>query len=531
MAESLLERLLAGAASRLRANGNAYIGGDVTLQQGTNVSLTQLGSVITIDASLAALTRVRANASPFISGDVTFANGTGITLSQVGSTITINATTGLPSPYTATLVTYAGIANSLLITGPSGEYEYPAHPPSVVIRGRDNTDLDTDSYGGDALLVGGDLPAGNNGGNNGGVAWARGGNGPIAGSGWVSGGLTLVENGTAGNAVLFGRSGSDHTTLTDVHGGIASVYGGDGKGAGTGGYVEIKAGYTPAGTGGATNISGGNGTTGGDVAINGGGTAGANANGGSVYVLGAGGAGTGSGGTCSVAGGAGGTTGDGGALTLSGGAAGTAGSGKLGGNASLVGGASTGTLGSGGGVDITGGAGIAGGTATVAGGNGTTSVGGNVNLQPGTGTGSSVGRTRVTRGAFTVEEATAVGKQLSETAILTTATTTPTLAYSYAIGTSESVSITVLATADNGTTTGEVVKKAVFRRTTGDNSGNASQQGDGSTFDASVTAFKLSHDVTIALNSNTIEVKVVAASSGSTLWAVGVSIVSRTGPV
>lgn len=153
-------------------------------------------------------------------------------------------------------------------------------------------------------------------------------------------------------------------------------------------------------------------------------------------------------------------------------------------------------------------------------------------LTPGTGASSSVGRTRVTRGAFQVEESTAVVKQASETcAPLTTATTTPTLVYSYAIGTSESVSITVLATADNGTTTGEVVKKAVFRRTTGDNSGNASQQGGGSTFDASVTAFKLSHDVTIALNSNTIEVKVVAASSGSTLWAVGVSIVSRTGPV
>ncbi len=64
MAESLLERLLAGAASRLRANGNAYIGSDITLQQGTNVSLTQLGQVITIDASLAASTRVRANSSP-----------------------------------------------------------------------------------------------------------------------------------------------------------------------------------------------------------------------------------------------------------------------------------------------------------------------------------------------------------------------------------------------------------------------------------------------------------------------------------
>ena len=99
------------------------------------------------------------------------------------------------------------------------------------------------------------------------------------------------------------------------------------------------------------------------------------------------------------------------------------------------------------------------------------------------------------------------------------------------MATSESVSITVLATADNGTTTGEVVQKAVFRRTTGDNSGNASQQGGGATFDASVTAFKLGHDVTIAINANAIEVKVKAAAATSTLWAVGISIVSRTGPL
>lgn len=84
------------------------------------------------------------------------------------------------------------------------------------------------------------------------------------------------------------------------------------------------------------------------------------------------------------------------------------------------------------------------------------------------------------------------------------------------MATSESVSITVVATADNGSTTGEVVKPAVFRRTTGDNSGNASQQGGGSTFDASVAAFKLSHDVTIALNGNTIEVQVVPAFSANT---------------
>ena len=55
MAESLLNRLLSATSARPRANASPFISGDYTLQQGTNVTLTQLGSVITIDASLAAL--------------------------------------------------------------------------------------------------------------------------------------------------------------------------------------------------------------------------------------------------------------------------------------------------------------------------------------------------------------------------------------------------------------------------------------------------------------------------------------------
>ena len=240
--------------------------------------------------------------------------------------------------------------------------------------------------------------------------------------------------------------------------------------------------------------------------------------GGILYCIAGTSTGANAGGSASYAGGAGGSTGNGGGASLSGGSSGSGGTSKVGGSATLQGGAGAGTTG-------------IGGDAVVVGGNGV-GTGGDVRLTPGAGAGSTFGVTRTTRGAFAVGESTGVSKQQSETcAPLTTATTTPTLAFSYAMGTSESVSIVVTATADNGTTTGEVVKKAVFRRTAGDNSGNATQQGGGATFDASVTAFKLSHDVTIALNSNTIEVKVVAASSGSTLWAVAVSLVTRTGPL
>ena len=154
-------------------------------------------------------------------------------------------------------------------------------------------------------------------------------------------------------------------------------------------------------------------------------------------------------------------------------------------------------------------------------------VGGDVNISAG----SAAARVTVKKGSFWIEDATSVAKQGSATALLTTATTTATLAYSYALGTSENATITVSATADNGTTTGNVIKKAIFRRAVADNAGAANQQGGGATADLSVVAFKLSHDVTIALNGNTIEVKAVAAAATSTLWTVCVSVESRTGPV
>ena len=95
MASSLLEKLLAAAGLRLRVAAGAWLP-EVTLQQGANVTITELGNVVTIASSLAASTRVRANAAPYVSGDVTLLNGTNVTIVEDSGakTLTINATGG-----------------------------------------------------------------------------------------------------------------------------------------------------------------------------------------------------------------------------------------------------------------------------------------------------------------------------------------------------------------------------------------------------------------------------------------------------
>lgn len=584
MPQSLLERLLAQGTSRLQSNGNAFLSGDVTLQQGTNVTLTQLGQVITVNASLAALTRLRANASPYISGDITFSGGG---VSQLGNTITI-AGGGLPSPYTATLVTYESVANSLLITGPSGAYNN-SQPPSVVVRGRDNTDGSPDGAGGDVYLVAGNLPAGSGSGNGGGFARVMGGNAPIPGPGWITGGLTTEENGTAGNASIFGRSGADHTTLTDVNGGSATVYGGDGKGTGSGGSATVQ---------------GGGGLNPGPGYLIGGNASGGNNTGGFTYCLGGVGNGSGAGGSCSVVGGQGGSTGSGGALQFAGGAS-TGGTSKAGGSVTIDGGAASGTTGVGGSVSLTGGTGTAtggavgmaggsgpvggglycvagdssgantggsasylggsggstgnggsallgggasgsggtskvGGSATVQGGSGTgttgiggdgvvaggtgTGTGGDVRLTPGGGAGGTFGRTVVTRGDFCIEDGAANCKQRAITAAaITTASTSPSaVVWSFPMPTNWMATVTVSASGDNGTTNDNTVYKACFRR------GAGSAATSHAATDAGLPAFKNGHAIQIALNSNTIEAKLVPGAATSTKWVVTVGVEERS---
>lgn len=105
---------------------------------------------------------------------------------------------------------------------------------------------------------------------------------------------------------------------------------------------------------------------------------------------------------------------------------------------------------------------------------------------------------------------------------VSTSSTTPTLLTSLAVPTNRCVTVTVSCQHDNGTTTGRTVYSAVFRR----GAGSASTETAAVDITPS-SAMKKSHAVTIALNSNTIEIKVVAASATATkhraqvAWEVG----------
>ena len=105
---------------------------------------------------------------------------------------------------------------------------------------------------------------------------------------------------------------------------------------------------------------------------------------------------------------------------------------------------------------------------------------------------------------------------------VTTSSTTATLLTSRGINTNETISVTVDCLHDNGTATGRTVYTAVFRR----GAGSATTETAAVDITPS-SAMKKSHAVTIALNGNTIEVKVVAATSTSTkhraqvAWVVG----------
>ena len=577
---SLLEKLLSSASTRLRVGAGPWISGDITAQAGAGMTIVDVGQTITISASgggsalPSPYTATIPVSGPYLdgllitgpAGSYPSTDPPPLVLRGRDNTDTTNDKNGGSVIVRGGDLALANVGGngggSAILQGGDGPYPGAARMVGGTspigggycqLQGADATTADTpgggiDLFGGDALgsaeggrfyFAGGFSPTGIGGGFS--VACGSCGGGAngaavsIAAGQSASGTGGTCElfggpsvSGPGGPAGLFGGEGGGSST-----GGGCQVSGGPGGATGSGGGLTLKGGLSyggagkvggnvtltgghatgTTGTGGSAGVAGGDGTaTGGAVDIRGG----VGPAPGTVFVSGGAATGSGTGGASTFAGGAGGSTGSGGDVAVIGGAS-SGGTSKLGGTASIAGGAASGTTG-------------IGGEGRVSGGDGT-ATGGDVRLTPGLGASSVPGRTRVTRGALDVEESTAVGKQRSQTAILTTATVAATLAYSYAMGASESVSIVVLATADNGTTTGEVVKKAVFRRAVADNSGNANQQGGGSTFDASVAAFKLSHDVTIALNGNTIEVKVVAAAATSTLWTVAVSLVTRTGPV
>ena len=82
---------------RLTSGGNAGAGvdDDVSLVEGTNVTLSRIGDAITINSSYVdtnTVTRVAASGGTLVSGDVTIAASGAASVAQVGQTITVSAT-------------------------------------------------------------------------------------------------------------------------------------------------------------------------------------------------------------------------------------------------------------------------------------------------------------------------------------------------------------------------------------------------------------------------------------------------------
>ncbi len=79
----------------IQKTGSSGITGSVTLSEGTNITLTQSGSDISIAAASQAgsgVTQISKTGSAAITGSVTLSQGTGITLTQSGHDISIAAT-------------------------------------------------------------------------------------------------------------------------------------------------------------------------------------------------------------------------------------------------------------------------------------------------------------------------------------------------------------------------------------------------------------------------------------------------------
>lgn len=422
--EVLLE-IDAGASagvSSIKKFGLTPIYGDVDLEPGDGVVMTQSGQKITFAAS-----QFRANGGAYVSGDLTFADTASVTVSRSGGTFSF---TGFALPAGYEIVLSAGTIF----------HRYTAS---------------TAGAGGNLSFLG-QTSTGDDGGS-----------------------ITVQGGGSSTNA---------------KHGGNLSIIGGahtGGGGApGKGGDVSFRGGTSDNDTSGETNIGfahGGAGVaSGGPVNIGGGDASGA-ANGGPVNCF----AGAGPTGAKTKIGGGKGTSGAGGDIELGSGHC-TTGTNKV----------SLGTF--------------------------------NASFVHTSWCTVEASAFTVKVGRLVVQESSGVVKQIADTcAPLTTTSTTATLVWSYALGTSEHIWITVQATGDPGTAAafGGVVYTAAFRRTVGDNSGNAQQCGTTGDISPNVGVLKNGFAVTIALNSNTVEVKVVAPNATSTLWSVTVGGQARTGPV
>jgi hypothetical protein len=127
---------------RLTSGGNAGAGvdDDVSLVEGTNVTLSRIGDAITINSSYVdtnTVTRVAASGGTLVSGDVTIAASGAASVAQVGQTITVSATD------TNTITRLRGTATGIYT---SGDLQLLADGATTVVQaGSDITVSSTDT--------------------------------------------------------------------------------------------------------------------------------------------------------------------------------------------------------------------------------------------------------------------------------------------------------------------------------------------------------------------------------------------------
>ena len=364
--------IIPGRVNSIAKNGSTKLQGDVTLSQGTNITLTQTGQDISIaSTSSGGITTVGNVTSGTVAFDGTVgttltgtaagglillaasnSGGTGSAVSLTGGATTNAGSTGGNATLQGGTGNGAGAGGEAKLTGGIGG----TTGAGGVVRLTGGSGGSTSGNAGDIFIGGGGATNGEGGSITLAASHAGGTNQHAGGIGLAGGNST--GTGIPGSVTVVGGNAESGSNTS---GGIAQLTAGNGQGTGSGGTVTVQGGQAGlSGTGGSVNIAAKNGGattgTGGSITLTRGSAAGGNNTGGNLSTVGGTGFGSGAGGDLTLSSGTGGATGAGGPVTISSGAAGATGP-AAGGGVALNVGASKGTNQSGTSLNLRGGQG------------------------------------------------------------------------------------------------------------------------------------------------------------------------------